>query len=60
VTAETFTAIASLYAEGAAFAYSPRLMNAGHLARIVIAAVDLEPERLAQLAALHSRVEVLP
>jgi Kef-type K+ transport system membrane component KefB len=62
VTAETFTAIGSLYAEGAAFVYSPRLMNARDLAQIVIAAVDrdLEPERRAQLAALHSRVEVLP
>jgi Kef-type K+ transport system membrane component KefB/Trk K+ transport system NAD-binding subunit len=62
VTAETFSSARDLYAQGASFVFSPRIMNARELARIVIAAVeqDLAPERQAEMLALSSRAEVLP
>jgi Trk K+ transport system NAD-binding subunit len=62
VTAETFTEVRDLYAQGAAFVFSPRTMNVRELAGIVVAALerDLEPERRAEMLALSSRAEVLP
>jgi Kef-type K+ transport system membrane component KefB/Trk K+ transport system NAD-binding subunit len=62
VTAETFTGVLDLYAQGASFVFSPRIMNARELARTVVAAVerDLEPERQSEMLALSTRVEVLP
>ena len=62
VTAETFTGVRDLYAQGASFVFSPRIMNARELARTVVAAVerDLEPERQSEMLALSTRVEVLP
>ena len=62
VTAETFTGVRDLYAQGASFVFSPRVMNTRELARTVIAALerDLEPERRTEMLALSSRAEVLP
>jgi Kef-type K+ transport system membrane component KefB len=62
VTAETITGIRDLYAQGASFVFSPRIMNARELATIVVAAVerDLEAERRAEMLTLSTRVEVLP